>query len=76
MNIGFLSIFLILLRQSNGANILLVSPNLANSMVLYAGRMADVLQKAGHNVVGLIYSILTMCYRRYLSQKCAVVLRK
>jgi hypothetical protein len=49
-NIYSLLIFFILLDQTNGAKILLISPNLSNSMVLYSGRIADVLHKAGHDV--------------------------
>jgi hypothetical protein len=43
--------FLLFLVMVDAAKILFVSPNLSNSMVIYTGRMADVLQKAGHNVV-------------------------
>ncbi|KAI6179760.1 Glucuronosyltransferase [Aphelenchoides besseyi] len=41
----------------DGAKILFVSPNLANSMVLYTGRMADVLVENGHEVTLLIPEI-------------------
>lgn len=41
----------LLLVEGDGAKILFISPNLANSMVLFTGRLADVLVRAGHNVV-------------------------
>ncbi|KAI6236102.1 UDP-glucuronosyltransferase [Aphelenchoides besseyi] len=42
---------------SNCAKILFISPNLSNSMILYTGRMADVLVRAGHNVTFFIPEI-------------------
>ncbi|KAI6175018.1 UDP-glucuronosyltransferase [Aphelenchoides bicaudatus] len=47
-------LLLILLQWTDSAKILVITPNLANSMVLYAGRIADVLQSAGHDVTMLI----------------------
>jgi hypothetical protein len=45
---------LLFITAGESAKILFISPNLANSMVLYTGRMADVLVAAGHDVVSAI----------------------
>ncbi|KAI6203843.1 UDP-glucuronosyltransferase [Aphelenchoides besseyi] len=57
MILRFLQFLPLLFWFTDGAKILFVSPNLANSMVLYTGRMADVLVKSGHEVTMLIPEI-------------------
>lgn len=62
----------------SGAKILVMTPNLAESMVLYAGRIADVLQQSGHNVVSskLVDSYRVVVSRRFLFPRCALQISK
>lgn len=63
-----LNIFLV-----EAAKILFVSPNLSNSMVMYTGRMADVLVKAGHEVTFFIPE--TSSFNKLNGTKLARVVR-
>lgn len=46
-----LLLFAIFFQLNKTAKILIISPPISNSLVLYKGRIADILVQNGHNVV-------------------------
>lgn len=49
----------ILYQFINSYKILIYSPRIGHSHIVFMGRIADILTEAGHNVVRIIYSKFT-----------------